>query len=65
MACHQKLLYHIVFSVKERRPLLKDDGFRDATWAYMAGIASNLEGYALQIGGYYDHVDYDSRFLWE
>jgi REP element-mobilizing transposase RayT len=56
MAAHQQLLCHIVFSVKDRRPLLQDDELREATWAYMAGIAKNLYGFALKIGGFYDHA---------
>ncbi|MGY8769970.1 MAG: IS200/IS605 family transposase [Pirellulales bacterium] len=56
MASHQQLLYHIVFSTKERRPLLQNDQFREQVWAYMAGIASNLEGFAIRIGGYHDHA---------
>jgi putative transposase len=56
MSSHQQLLYHIVFSTKERRLLLRDDGFRESVWRYMAGVASNLEGHALRIGGYYDHA---------
>jgi REP element-mobilizing transposase RayT len=56
MACHQQLLYHIVFSTKDRRPLLRDDSFRESVWRYMAGVVSKLEGHALRIGGYYDHA---------
>lgn len=56
MASHHQLLYHIVFSVKERRPLLKNDNFRAEVWAYMAGVCKNLDGFALKVGGYYDHV---------
>jgi REP element-mobilizing transposase RayT len=56
MASHQQLLYHIVFSTKERRLLLREDDFRDSVWRYMAGIASNLQGHAVRIGGYYDHA---------
>ena len=56
MACHQQLLYHIVFSTKERRPSLRDDSFRESIWRYMAGVVSNLEGHAVRIGGYYDHA---------
>jgi REP element-mobilizing transposase RayT len=29
---------------------------RDSVWRYMAGVASNLHGQALRVGGYYDHV---------
>lgn len=56
MAAHQQLLYHIVFSTKERRPLLQDEQFREGVWAYMAGVARNLDGFAIRIGGYHDHV---------
>ncbi len=56
MSAHQQLLYHVVLSVKDRRPLLQEDEFREATWGYMAGIVKNLGGFALKIGGYYDHA---------
>ena len=56
MAAHQQLLYRLVFSTKERRPLLQDDLFRESVWAYMAGIAKNLHGFAIRIGGYHDHA---------
>jgi len=56
VAAHQHLLYHIVFSTKDRRPLLRDDKFREDTWSYMAGICKNLGGHAVKIGGYFDHV---------
>lgn len=56
MASHQQLLYHIVFSTKERRPFLEDHDFRETVWSYMAGTASNLDGHALRIGGYIDHT---------
>ena len=56
MGAHHQLLYHIVFSTKQRRPLLRDDTFRDDTWRYMAGIVKNIDGFPLKIGGYYDHV---------
>jgi putative transposase len=56
MASHHQLLYHIVFSTKERRPSLHNADFRDEVWRYMAGVASSLEGHALRVGGYYDHA---------
>ncbi len=56
MTAHQQLLYHIVFSTKDRRPLLRNDQLREHVWAYMAGVASNLHGHALRIGGYIDHA---------
>lgn len=56
MASHQQLLYHIIFSTRERRPFLRDDDFRDSVWRYMVGVASNVEGHALRVGGYFDHA---------
>ena len=55
MSNHHQLLYHIVFSTKNRKQYLKD-GFREKTFAYMAGVRKELGGFALKIGGYYDHV---------
>ncbi len=56
MSSHQYLLYHLVFSTKERRPLLREDKFREDTWAYMAGVCRKLGGRAVKIGGYFDHA---------
>jgi len=56
MSTHQQLLYHIVFSTKNRKPYLRDDAFRESVFAYMAGTAKAMGGFALKIGGYFDHV---------
>ncbi|QDS99886.1 IS200/IS605 family transposase [Adhaeretor mobilis] len=53
---HQQLLYHIVFSTKNRKPYLQNEQFRTDLFAYMAGITKNLDGFALEIGGWVDHV---------
>jgi REP element-mobilizing transposase RayT len=55
MSTHQQLLYHIVFSTKNRQRSLTD-GFREKVFAYMAGICKELGGFALIVGGYYDHA---------
>ena len=55
MSTHQQLLYHIVFSTKNRQRWLTD-GFRDEVFAYMIGIAKNQGGVAIRVGGFYDHV---------
>ena len=55
MSTHQQLLYHIVFSTKNRKPTLTD-GFREEVFAYMAGTCDKLEGTAIKIGGFYDHA---------
>jgi putative transposase len=55
MSTHQQLLYHIVFSTKNRQRWLTD-GFRENVFAYMAGTAKELSGFAITIGGFYDHA---------
>ena len=53
---HQQLLYHIVFSTKNRKPYLANERRRVHVFAYMAGIAKNLGGFALEVGGCVEHV---------
>ncbi len=53
---HQQLLYHVVFSTKNRKPYLSNQQQREAIFAYMAGVVKNLDGFALEIGGWSDHV---------
>lgn len=55
MSTHQQLLYHIVFSTKNRQRWLKE-GWRDGVWAYMAGTTRELGGMPVIVGGYEDHV---------
>ncbi|MGE3317047.1 MAG: IS200/IS605 family transposase [Planctomycetaceae bacterium] len=52
---YTKLLYHIVFSTKNRLPLLGKP-IRDETFRYIAGIISEKDADAIQIGGVDDHV---------
>ncbi|MCC7509949.1 MAG: IS200/IS605 family transposase [Planctomycetes bacterium] len=52
---YTRLLYHIVYSTKERTPLLA------GVWSqrmheYLGGITRNLKGTPIQIGGVADHV---------
>lgn len=56
MSTHQQLLYHIVFSTKNRKPYLENDQFRTKVFSYLAGTAKNLEGYSIIVGGYFDHA---------
>lgn len=51
-----KIYLHIVFSTKNRQPLLRDKAFRGRTHAYLAGICNNLDCPALIVGGVEDHV---------
>lgn len=46
---------HVVFSTKERRPLIKKEEQR-RVWAYLSGIVRNYEAVPLAIGGTTDHV---------
>ena len=55
MTTHQQLLYHIVFSTKNRQQWLSD-GFREKVFAYMAGTCQSLGGFPIVVGGYYDHA---------
>ncbi len=49
------LLYHIVFSTKERIPLI-EDGLRESLYEYVGGILRGQRGVLLEIGGMPDHV---------
>ena len=52
---HTNLLFHIVFSTKERVPML-DAELKPRLFAYMGGIFRELGGKALLINGPSDHV---------
>ena len=51
-----QIYVHIVFSMKHRRPFLKDKEFRERTHRYLAGICKNLNSPALIVGGVEDHI---------
>ena len=46
---------HIVFSTKERKPLIPSDQ-QKRLWAYLGGIAKNVGVTPMAIGGMPDHV---------
>jgi REP element-mobilizing transposase RayT len=52
---------HIVFSTKDRQPLLFDRAFRKRAHAYLAGICDQQSSPAVTIGGVADHVHVLSR----
>ena len=52
---YTSLFYHVVFSTKERRPLLVDDLLLRSC-KYMTTIAKDLDGRVLLAGGMPDHV---------
>ena len=49
------LLYHIIFSMKNREPLI-GPSFRDELEKYIAGIVRNEGGVLLGAGGMPDHI---------
>jgi REP element-mobilizing transposase RayT len=53
---------HLVFSTKDRRPLLRDRAVRTALHEYLGGISKKLECPPLIIGGVEDHVHLLARF---
>src|ERR1700684_1347306 len=49
------LHYHIVFSTKERRPLVRAE-WRPRLHEYLGGTVRGLDGIAESVGGVEDHV---------
>lgn len=52
---HLSLHYHVVFSTKERHPLI-DREWRERLHAYLGGIVRDLGGVPECVGGIVDHV---------
>jgi REP element-mobilizing transposase RayT len=52
---YSNLLFHIVFSTKERKPLIRDS-FRQRLYEYMSGMARNEFVRALTIGDTDNHL---------
>lgn len=50
-----KIYIHIVFSTKNREPLISDD-IKEELFNYLGGVCKNLECNPIQVGGYKDHV---------
>jgi len=51
-----KILVHMIFSTKERRPFLRDKGLREELHRYLGGILIQHDSQPLIIGGVEDHV---------
>jgi REP element-mobilizing transposase RayT len=58
---YTNLLYHIVFSTKERVPLIADD-WQEELYRYIGGIIRAEGGVQLEIGGIDDHVHILAKF---
>ena len=52
---YTRLLYHIVFSTKNRVRSIKEE-LQQKLWAYMAGIVKHHGMHAVAIGGIEDHL---------
>jgi len=52
---YTNLLYHIVFSTKDRVPMIRQD-LQERLYEYMGGIIRGEGGVLLEIGGVADHV---------
>lgn len=52
---YTNLLYHIVYAIKERAPLISNS-WRDDLHAYLGGAVRGMDGIALEVGGIADHV---------
>src|SRR5947209_3331277 len=52
---YSNLLYHIIFSTKERRPFINSK-LRDRLHPYVGGIIRDLKGEPIEIGGVEDHI---------
>jgi REP element-mobilizing transposase RayT len=51
-----KILVHMVFSTKDRRPMLRDKAVREELHKYLGGILTNLDCQPIVAGGVEDHV---------
>lgn len=51
-----QIYLHIVFSTKERRPLLQNSSIRDEMHHYLGGICNDVGCPILCVGGVADHV---------
>jgi len=53
---------HLVFSTKERRPLLKDQTIRESLFSELGGISKTLGCAPIITGEVEDHVHHLARF---
>jgi REP element-mobilizing transposase RayT len=52
---YTNLIYHLVFSTKERRPIIRDV-YQSRLYDYIGGTIRGLNGICLEINGVADHV---------
>ena len=58
---YTNLVYHVVFSTKDRQPLI-EDAIRERLYAYIGGLVRAQGGLLMEIGGMPDHVHLLARF---
>ena len=58
---YTNLLFHVVYSTKYRKPLIKDD-MKDRLYGYIGGIIRDEKGILLEVGGMPDHVHLLAKF---
>lgn len=51
-----QIYVHLVFSTKDRRPLLADQNIRDEMHKFIGGASNQLDCPVLRVGGVADHV---------
>src|SRR5215469_148602 len=51
-----KILVHVVFSTKDRRPFLRDKKLREELHNYIGGILNRLDCQPVIVGGVEDHI---------
>jgi putative transposase len=56
MATYTQILYHIVFSTKERRPVLLPRENREKLFGYVWGILKKKECHVYRLNGVEDHL---------
>ncbi|MBI4302670.1 MAG: transposase, partial [Chloroflexi bacterium] len=55
MSTYTQIVYHLVFSTKNRERVLSSDR-REQLFAYITGIIQNHQSHLYRIGGMEDHV---------
>jgi REP element-mobilizing transposase RayT len=55
MSTHTQICYHVVFSTKDRQPILRAE-CREDLFRYIWGILKNRESHLYRINGTEDHV---------
>lgn len=55
MSTFTKLSYHLVFSTKQRQPIIKEE-FQTRLYAYLGGIIAAKKGHLIEVGGIEDHI---------